>query len=113
MRNTPPTKEQRKFARKALAYEGKVLLQDSLPLSLKTFDLSEGGIGALVDKPFPPGGGCVVALDVVVESRTRRINAWGEIVYCESQPAGFRVGIRYRDLDAMSQLFLRQLTSQG
>jgi hypothetical protein len=71
-------------------------------------DISEGGIGGFVQQPFPTGGNCVIALEVAMESKIRRINIWGEIIHWESHSAGFRVGIQYRDFDTMSRLFLLQ-----
>lgn len=80
-------------------------------MALKTLDISEGGIGAVVDKLFAVGDHCVIALDVVVECKTRRINVWGSIAYREACPEGIRVGIQYRDFDPMSRFFLFQLAA--
>jgi c-di-GMP-binding flagellar brake protein YcgR len=105
------TKEQRRYPRKAFCHEGKILVQGGAPLPFKTLDISEGGIGGLVQKPFPTGGNCVIALDVVLDSMMRRINVWGEIVHWESDSEGCRVGIQYRDFDTMSRLFLLRLAA--
>jgi hypothetical protein len=86
-------------------------VQGSAPLPFKARDISEGGIGGLVQQPFPAGGNCVIALDVVLDSMMRRINVWGKIVYWESDAEGCRVGIQYRDFDTMSRLFLLQLAA--
>jgi hypothetical protein len=108
---TSQAKEQRTYLRKAFCHEGKILVQGSAPQPLKTLNISEGGIGGLVQKPFPTGGNCVIALDVTLDSTTRRINVWGEIVHCESDAEGYRLGIQYRDFDTMSRLFLLRLAA--
>jgi c-di-GMP-binding flagellar brake protein YcgR len=105
------TKEQRRYLRKAFCHEGKILVQGGAPLPFKTLDISEGGIGGLVQKPFPTGGNCVIALEVALDSKIRRINVWGEIVHWESDSEGCRVGIQYRDFDTMSRLFLLRLAA--
>ena len=109
MCNTLVAQEHRKYPRRPFFCEAKLLVQGSAPWVLKTLDISEGGIGGVVEKSFPTGDNCVIALDVVMGAKSRRINVWGAIVYREPHPGGLRVGLQYRDFDTMSRFFLLQL----
>lgn len=108
---TESAPEQRKSLRKEFCHTGKILVQGSAALPFRTVDISVGGIGGIVGEPFATGSKCAIALDLPIESKTRRINAWGEIVHCDATALKFRVGIKYQDFDSLSRLYLFQLST--
>lgn len=93
-----------------MCYLARIMLQGSSPESLRIVDLSAGGIGGYMSRAVAPGTRCVISLDAILESGTRRISVWGTIAYCSSRASEFRVGIKFLDSDTMSKAYLQQLS---
>lgn len=112
--DTARIQEMRSHFRAPLKQAAKVLIDDATPKTVTTLDISVLGLGILVSYPLRPGESCVCALDLQLEGQSRRINAWGTVVYSIAHDSGnFRAGIKFSDIDPTSRMHIQQLCRQA
>jgi len=93
--------ESRNHIRKPALFSARLLLDHASALYM-TVDMSMGGIAILGAQPLAISKNHALAVDVPYS--TRRINAWGTVVYSMPGERGlFRSGIRFIDMDAYSE----------
>jgi c-di-GMP-binding flagellar brake protein YcgR len=109
MNHVAGTEEFRKYPRTVLSQSAKLLVQGSAPSVCRTLDVSSGGISAMVSENIDIGSCCLLSMETRIDSRLRKINIWGKIVYCAAEGDAYRVGIQYREYDSMSKSCLLQL----
>jgi hypothetical protein len=109
MNHVAGTEDFRKTPRTAFTQSAKLLVQGSAPSLCRTLDVSSGGISAMVSENIDIGSCCLLSMETRIDSRIRKINVWGKIVYCDAEGGAFRVGIQYREYDSMSKSCLQQL----
>lgn len=103
------TEELRKHPRTSFSQSAKILVQGSAASDCRTMDVSSGGISVLVSESIDVGSSCLLSMETRIDSRVRKINLWGKIVYCDVDGDAFRIGIQYRDYGSMGRLCLQQL----
>lgn len=108
-----PGRELRARPRSRLCNAAKILVMDAPPLEVSTLDISVTGLSLLTTQPLQRGQSCALAFDIRMDEGMKRINAWGTVVYCTPHDAGgFRVGVRFIDIDSISRMHIDQLCRQ-
>ncbi|GEM_PF-6196029 len=104
--------ERRKATRVGLVSE--VRIQRTTPEVSETVargaDLSEGGIGLLANNPIQLGE--EVALQIVVPDSQTPISVKGRVVWQQSATSGFRLGLQFQEVEALSQARILQLITE-
>lgn len=101
--------EHRRHIRKPALFSAKLLL-DHTSGRYMTMDLSMGGIAILGAQALPVLKNHALAVDVPHSSR--RINAWGTVIYSVPTDRGlFRTGIRFIDMDTYSEACIAEFLS--
>lgn len=109
MEGNANTREARAFHRKPIDFPVAVALHDASKFSGVTCDLSMGGISLLMQEYIPRGHYCTVSFEVPLEKEKRKVLALGQIVYSNSQEAGFKTGIQFLDMEADSLEMVKKL----
>ncbi|WP_156396590.1 PilZ domain-containing protein [Noviherbaspirillum sp. Root189] len=106
--------ERRLITRTPLRLPARLLVSSDHPFDVETIDVSVGGACVLVNQALPLGTGCAIAFEVQMPEGTRRINAWGAVVYdyADSENVQHRIGIAFVDMDAYSRHLLQRLGQQ-
>jgi len=104
--------ERRKAARVGLVSE--VRIQQTAPEVSETVargaDLSEGGIGLLANNLIQLGE--EVALQIAVPDSQTPISVKGRVVWQQSATSGFRLGIQFQEVEALSRARILQLITE-
>ncbi|WP_084199242.1 PilZ domain-containing protein [Noviherbaspirillum autotrophicum] len=103
----------RKHPRRHLNEGGRIMYSGTEHHDCAVVDLSEGGAALYMSAPLRDGTRCVIAFDVDAYNRKKRINVWGEVVYTRGAGVaqGFRVGVRFTDMDPYSALLIRTFSA--
>lgn len=101
--------EHRSHIRTPALFSARLLLDHTSALYM-TIDLSISGMAILGAQPLPVLENHALAIDVPHSSR--RINAWGTVIYSVPTDRGlFRSGIRFIDMDAYSEACIAEFLS--
>lgn len=100
---------QRAHLRHPFGFDAKVLLDDIGPYLVSTVNLSQDGVCLVSQRALAIGRNYAIA--ITVPNSSRRINAWGTVVYCDVEPDAFYAGIRFVDMDAYSRTCITDLLS--
>ncbi len=102
----------RRYPRKDFSQAAMLLVRGEGFKEIQTLDISQGGIGAISSRALQTGQNCVLAFEVLLQDKARKINAWGTVTYCAMCDLGYRVGIQFDDADCMSQAYIQQLCQE-
>jgi hypothetical protein len=105
-----PAFDHRTLPRRDVAFDAKVLIDDIGPYAVSTVNVSQHGLCLFSHRPL--GIGRNYAIAVAVPDKTRRINAWATVIYCDSTADGFHAGVRFLDMDAYSKACIEDLLSR-
>jgi len=106
----PHTPEHRRHPRITLSEAARLLFDNDEERNCAILDLSLSGAALVMPHPVMQGIRCMASFDIDSGSTRKRINALGETVYAQAiAPSRFRVGIKFIDMDAYSELLLREL----
>jgi len=102
--------ENRKQMRKSLRCPAAVKWSDGTLTHTHTLDISSGGVSIAVPRPISGLGACHLAFVVLLPTGARNFMANCEITHCIlSGVEGFRVGLRFLDLNADDRAQLEQV----
>ena len=93
--------ERRQQQRKPLRANAELLLPGAAPVTVRTLDISIGGIGVVSALNLPSGSQCVIRLASPAQSRgapTIRIDATITHSIFTIRQDGFMIGLRFGDL---------------
>lgn len=103
--------EARIAPRKAIRCRAKIVLDDKISLDARTVDISSSGICMILAEQLPAGRACLIAFDIPINGKMRKIRAVAKAVYsiC-SGTEGFRVGFQFVQVDAATTMTITELT---
>ena len=102
--------EKRKQMRKSLRCPAAIKWSDGTLTHTHTLDISSGGVSVAVPRPISGTGTCHLAFVVLLSAGARNFMANCEITHCIlSGVEGFRVGLRFLDLNADDREQLEQV----
>ena len=100
----------RKQQRKTLRCPAVVKWANGTVTQTHTIDVSSVGVSISVEKPVPGTGTCDLSFVALLRSGARKFNVKCDIIHCVlCGVEGFRVGLRFRDLDPEGCEQLEQL----
>lgn len=101
--------EARRVSRTILALPVQLLSAGEASIHGDSIDLSENGMGVFAPDALVPGQDCMLAMSLPDDRKVRRINLLGKVVYCHLMDGGYRIGVRFVDMDARSRDCIRCL----
>lgn len=105
--------DRRRILRIPLEVPAQFMLQESVPIPVKTIDASIGGVCIATSQSVLLGSPCMIAFDLMTQEGKRRINAWGIIVDVRQEAeARYQCRIAFTDMDTRSRYFMRQFTDE-
>jgi c-di-GMP-binding flagellar brake protein YcgR len=99
----------RRTGRKIVRYKALVLLPDDQLLEAHTIDLSLGGACLSVPTPLVVGEECRMQMELSACGESRRVLLISEVCYRTQLDDGYRVGVRFVQLDQDTESFLTML----
>lgn len=99
----------RRTARKIMRFKALVLLPDDQLLEAHTIDLSLGGACLSVPTPLVVGEECRMQMEFTACGATRSVLLISEVCYRTPLDDGFRIGVRFVQLDSETATFLTTL----
>ena len=99
----------RRSVRKSVSFKALVLLPDDQLLETHTIDLSLGGACLSVPTPLVIGEECRMQLEFSACGETRSVLLISEVCYRTRIDNGFRVGVRFVQLDTETSTFISML----
>jgi len=99
----------RRTARKIMRFKALVLLPDDQLLEAHTIDLSLGGACLSVPTPLVVGEECRMQMEFTACGATRSVLLVSEVCYRTQLDDGFRIGVRFVQLDNETATFLTTL----
>ena len=95
--------EQRHSTRKALKANGRLLLDASPPLEMRTINVASDGMAIASREPVVEGAHYRVQFDVTVDGTAYQIAAGAKVVFCVyAGQSEFKAGLRFVELDQRS-----------
>lgn len=102
----------RRFTRTPLAAAATRLLVAGSVTDAVTLDISEAGMAILTTAPLDAGVECMVAVDLPGDGKPAHVNAWARVVYSLPVMRGYRIGLRFCDMDANSLDCIRRVSCE-
>lgn len=99
----------RRTARKIVRFKALVLLPDDQLLEAHTIDLSMGGACLSVPTPLVVGEECRMQLEISACGASRSVLLISEVCYRTQIDDGYRIGVRFVQLDGDTESFLMTL----
>jgi hypothetical protein len=99
----------RRSVRKTVRFKALVLLPDDQLLEAHTIDLSLGGACLSVPSPLIVGEECRMQMEFTACGETRRVLLITEVCYRTEIEDGYRIGVRFVQLEAETADFLMML----
>ncbi|MBC7513709.1 MAG: PilZ domain-containing protein [Herminiimonas sp.] len=95
--------EQRHSTRKALKANGRLLLDASPPLEMRTINVASDGMAIAAREPVVEGAHYRVHFDVTVDGTAYQVAAGAKVVFCVyAGQSEFKAGLRFVELDQRS-----------
>ena len=95
--------EQRHSTRKALKAHGKLLLDSSPPLEMRTINVASDGMAIASREPVVEGAHYRVHFDVTVDGTAHQVAAGAKVIFCVyAGQSEFKAGLRFVELDQRS-----------
>jgi hypothetical protein len=99
----------RRTVRKVMRFKALVLLPDDQLLEAHTIDLSLGGACLSVPTPLVVGEECRMQMEFTACGASRSVLLVSQVCYRTQLDNGFRIGVRFVQLDADTSDFLMTL----
>ena len=95
--------EQRHSLRKALKATGRLMLDRSPPLEMRTINVARDGMAISSREPVVEGAHYRVHFDLMVDGTIRQVAAGARVIFCVyAGQSEFKAGLRFIDLDPPS-----------
>jgi hypothetical protein len=106
--------ERRNTARRTLRCAMTLRLQNGQILPARCLDLGEDGLSCTTDHPLPAGTPCLLTFALTVGNTRQPLNAVARVVYavCRGME-GFRLGLRFTELQQAQREAIARFLSQG
>ena len=105
-----PLRARRHLSRTVIHVSAQLLPAGMAYSTVEVQDISEQGLGIFALAALLPGQDCMVAISLPGTGSLRRINAWGTIIYCRQKASGYRLGVKFIDMDTQSRTCIRCLS---
>ncbi len=101
--------EQRVRPRRPIRVNALVSVTGMLLMTVRTIDISEGGLCLSMPRPLTVGQKCNVTFELIKNGKKGRVTAQGKIIYCilNSQD-GFKTGLQFTEVDPTSAGLISQ-----
>ena len=102
--------DKRSTPRSTFRRTGLVITEQGYTLSIKTVDISAGGLCILVSDPLQPGANCMVKFELPLADTLYRFGAMARITHCTCAGLdGFRAGLQFTEISDQDLQRLQQL----
>ena len=105
-----PPRARRHLLRTVIHVSAQLLPAGMADSTVEVLDMSEQGLGMFALTPLISGQDCMIAISLPGNGSLRRINAWGTIIYCRQMATGYRIGVKFIDMDMQSRTCIRCLS---
>ncbi len=94
--------EQRKFPRRPLKRQARVITRNNPPVNGMTLDVSAGGVCLILERQLPAGAPCAVSFDIPVNAFKQSVSAVARVAWSICGSEGFKTGLQFTEIDPAS-----------